>query len=128
MKKILIVDDEQAIRSMLRVILKKEDRQFFEAQNGLKAQKILQEENCDLVLSDVIMPDCDGIELVMAIRHKYPSLPVVIMSGGGRVNAEHYLMLAKKLGALRVFEKPFDSVALRAAVDELLADEEQEKE
>lgn len=124
MKKILLVDDEEAIRSMVRVILDKEDRDFLEASDGLKAQDVLKETPCDLVVSDVIMPDCDGIELVMAIRRNYPKLPVIMMSGGGRVHADHYLTLAKKLGAVQVFEKPFDSGELRAAVDDLLASAE----
>jgi DNA-binding NtrC family response regulator len=122
MKKILLVDDEAAIRSMLRVLLKKESRLFVEASNGTEAQAILETGPCDLIISDVIMPDCDGIELVMAIRRKLPEVPVIIMSGGGRVHASHYLNLAEKLGAARVFEKPFNSSELCAAVSELLGE------
>ena len=122
MKKILIVDDEPAIRSMLSVVLATDDRKFVEATNGTEAQEILETSEFDLVISDVIMPDCDGIELVMAIRLKLPNVPVIIMSGGGRVQASHYLKLAKKLGAAKVFEKPFDTVDLRATVSTLLGD------
>jgi DNA-binding NtrC family response regulator len=120
MKKILLVDDEEAIRSMLRKILDQEGRSFLEASDGLKAQGILRGEPCDLVVSDVIMPDCDGIELVMAIRRNHPNLPVIVMSGGGRANTERYLTLAEKLGSMRIFEKPFNASKLRIVVDELL--------
>ncbi|QHI70312.1 response regulator [Tichowtungia aerotolerans] len=124
MKKILLVDDEAAIRSMLSVLLKTDTRSFVEAPNGTVAQEILASDSFDLIISDVIMPDCDGIELVMAIRRKLPEVPVIIMSGGGRVHASHYLNLAEKLGAARVFEKPFDATELRSTVTELLDEAE----
>lgn len=121
LKKILLVDDEDAIRKMVRAILGGSNYEFAEAGNGLEAQAMLDKQAFDLVISDVIMPDCDGIELVMAIRRKLPGIKVIIMSGGGRVRAGHYLDLAAKLGAARVFEKPFDTAALRQAVIDLLA-------
>lgn len=121
-KKILLVDDEESIRKMVRVILGDELYEFQEAGNGLDAQKILEKQPFDLIITDVIMPDCDGIELVMAVRSKLPDIKVIVMSGGGRVRARHYLDLANKLGAARVFEKPFDTAALRTTVKELLAD------
>jgi DNA-binding NtrC family response regulator len=119
-KKILLVDDEEAIRKMVRVILGDEFYEFAEASNGLDAQVLLGKQPFDLIITDVIMPDCDGIELVMAVRRKLPDIKVIVMSGGGRVRAGHYLDLAGKLGAARVFEKPFDTAALRQAVRELL--------
>jgi DNA-binding NtrC family response regulator len=124
MKRILLVDDEAAIRSMVSAVLADDDREFVEAGNGTEAQKLLDASVFDLVISDVIMPDCDGIELVMAIRRKLPKVPVIIMSGGGRVQANHYLNLAEKLGAASVFEKPFDTAKLRSTVSELLGETE----
>ncbi len=121
LKKILLVDDEEAIRKMIRAILGVELYEFGEAVNGLEAQALLEKQHFDLIITDVIMPDCDGIELVMAIRRKLPDIKVIVMSGGGRVRAGHYLDLARKLGAAKVFEKPFDIVALRQTVNELLA-------
>ncbi len=120
-KKILLVDDEDAIRKMVRAVLGGELYEFDEASNGIAAQVILEKQKFDLVISDVIMPDCDGIELVMAIRRKLPDIKIIVMSGGGRVRAGHYLDLAGKLGATRVFEKPFDTAALRQTVNELLS-------
>ena len=120
-KKILLVDDEEAIRKMVRAVLGSEFYDFGEAVNGLDAQIKLEKEKFDLIITDVIMPDCDGIELVMAIRRKLPDAKVIVVSGGGRVRAGHCLDLAGKLGAVRVFEKPFDTAALRTAVKELLS-------
>jgi DNA-binding NtrC family response regulator len=120
-KKILLVDDEEAIRKMIRAVLGNELYEYGEATNGLEAQAVLEKQHFDLIITDVIMPDCDGIELVMAIRRKQPDIKVIVMSGGGRVRAGHYLDLAGKLGAAKVFEKPFDTAALRQTVKELLA-------
>jgi DNA-binding NtrC family response regulator len=120
-KKILLVDDEEAIRKMIRAVLGNELYEYGEATNGLEAQAVLEKQHFDLIITDVIMPDCDGIELVIAIRRKQPDIKVIVMSGGGRVRAGHYLDLAEKLGAAKVFEKPFDTAALRQTVKEFLA-------
>jgi DNA-binding NtrC family response regulator len=119
-KKILLVDDEEAIRKMVRAILGTELYEIDDAADGIDAQMLLGKKKYDLIITDVIMPDCDGIELVMAMRRKLPDIKVIVMSGGGRVRAGHYLELAEKLGAARVFEKPFNTTALREAVQELL--------
>jgi len=124
MKKVLVVDDEEAVRSVICALLKADDREFIEAVNGEEAQKFLDASCFDLVISDVIMPDCDGIELVMAIRRKQPDVPVIIISGGGRVNAGQYLSMAEKLGAASVFEKPFDTSEFRSTAARLLGEAE----
>ena len=120
-KNILIVDDEAAIRKMVRVILGGDLYDFGEAANGLDAQTLMEKQKFDLIITDVIMPDCDGIELVMAVRQKQRDIKIIVMSGGGRVRAGHYLELAGKLGAARMLEKPFDTATLRQTVQELLA-------
>ena len=120
-KNILIVDDEAAIRKMVRVILGGDLYDFGEAANGLDAQALMEKQKFDLIITDVIMPDCDGIELVMAVRQKQRDIKIIVMSGGGRVRAGHYLELAGKLGAARMLEKPFDTVTLRQTVQELLS-------
>lgn len=129
MKQILIADDQEEICTMIRALFRdRPDYHFETAQNGLQALEKAGRCTFDLVITDVIMPDCDGIELIMKLRRTKPDLKIMVMSGGGRVRAEHYLGLAEKLGAARVFEKPVDPFALKAAVDEALAGPaEQEK-
>ncbi len=122
MKNILLVDDEESIRRMVRAVLGEEEYVFTEASNGVEALEIMEGQSFDLILTDVIMPDCDGIELVMTVRKKLPDIKVIVMSGGGRVRADHYLNLAEKLGAARVFEKPFNTAELRETVAELLSE------
>jgi DNA-binding NtrC family response regulator len=122
MKNILLVDDEASIRTMVRAILSDPEYSFVEAANGKEALEILETKAFDLIITDVIMPDCDGIELVMTVRRKLPGVKIVVMSGGGRVRADHYLNLAEKLGAAHVFEKPFNTTELRETVSSLLAE------
>ena len=122
MKNILLVDDEEAIRKMMRRILQDDSYEFSEAENGAVAIKKLEAKKFDLIITDVIMPDCDGIELVMNVRKKTPETKVIVMSGGGRVRADHYLQLAEKLGAVSVFEKPFDASELRETVRKYLSE------
>jgi len=122
MKNILLVDDEESIRKMVRAVLADEEYAFTEANNGVEALEIMEGQSFDLIITDVIMPDCDGIELVMTVRKKLPDIKVIVMSGGGRVRADHYLNLAEKLGAARVFEKPFNTAELRETVSELLSE------
>lgn len=119
-KNILLVDDEESIRTMVQAVLSEPEYEFTEASNGAEALGILENTRFDLIITDVIMPDCDGIELVMTVRRKLPDIKVIVMSGGGRVRADHYLNLAEKLGAARVFEKPFNTAELRETVKELL--------
>lgn len=121
-KRILLVDDDQAICSMLCAALDADDREVVEAHNGVEAQKLLAESTFDLVITDIIMPDCDGIELIMAMRKKRTEIPVIMISGGGRMQAHHYLNLAKKLGADSIFEKPFSTKKLSNKVAELLGE------
>lgn len=127
-KRILLVDDEEAIRKMVLAVLGDERYSFTEATNGAEALHILETASFDLIITDVIMPDCDGIELVMTVRKKLPDIKVIVMSGGGRVQANHYLNLAQKLGATRVFEKPFDTLEFRQAAHDLLPDADSAEE
>ncbi len=121
-KNILLVDDEESIRKMVRVVLDEEGYAFTEAMSGAEALVFMKNQSFDLIITDVVMPDCDGIELVMTVRKEQPEIKVIVMSGGGRIRANHYLKLAEKLGAARVFEKPFDIAEFREAVVELLTE------
>jgi len=128
MKNILLVDDEEMIRQMVRAVLSNPTYSITEASNGVDAQELIRNREFDLLITDVIMPDCDGIELVMAVRKEQPDIKVIVMSGGGRVQARHYLDLAEKLGATRMFEKPFSTTEFQSAVRELLEETDSSEE
>jgi DNA-binding response OmpR family regulator len=72
------------------------------------------------VITDLVMPDKEGLETIMELRRKHPAVKIIAMSGGGRINARDFLRVAKVLGADRTFTKPFLSQELIAAIDDLL--------
>lgn len=120
--KILIVDDEAPIRLWLRQILEAKGMTIGEAANGTEALAELRREAWDAIITDVLMPDTDGIELLLRIRRDFPNLAVITMSGGGQLSSDFYLGIAKKLGTTTTLVKPFDAEELEAALALLLAD------
>jgi DNA-binding NtrC family response regulator len=114
---ILIADDEEGLREIFAESLKLSGYRVHTAQNGELALKILQREVVDLLLTDILMPDMDGIELIMQVRRMYPQLKVLAMSGGGRTAADVLINIAKRLGVHGTLEKPFDLPALLAQIE-----------
>lgn len=119
MATVLLIDDDEAFRSMLRRALQRRGHDVFEAAEGRSALHALSNTTVDLVITDIIMPEMEGIETIRALRRAHPELKIIAMSGGGRVRPESYLETAKAFGAIHVFSKPFDNETLLAAIDEL---------
>lgn len=92
-----------------------------EARDGEQGIAQYEREPADVVLTDLIMPEKEGIETIMELKRKHPNVKIIAMSGGGRVTAADYLQLAKKLGAIRTLAKPFTNEALRATIAATLA-------
>jgi len=120
MAKILLVDDDDMFRDMLSKTLTKMGHVVVEAHDGKEAHKIFAEAPADLVITDIVMPEKDGIQTIIELRHRYPGLQIVAMSGGGRMSPTNYLKSAKMLGAQRVLAKPFSNQELAAVLNELL--------
>ena len=120
MAKVLIIDDENMVRMVLKQSLEKAGHDVVEAADGAKGIKALAEWDIDLVITDIVMPEKEGIETISHIRAENPDLPIIAISGGGRVGPENYLNAANKLGANHVFAKPFDRQELLATVAECL--------
>jgi len=118
---ILVIDDEPQIRSMLRQMFEREGLDVMDAPDGNVAMKLLRKQPADIIVTDLIMPDKEGLETIMEIRQEFPQSKIIAISGGGRNDPKDYLMLAKKLGAARTFAKPVERKAIVAAVKELLA-------
>jgi DNA-binding NtrC family response regulator len=119
---ILVVDDEEDVRDVLQGILESADYRVTTAADGNEASKLLAAEKFSIVLTDLLMPDRDGIEVVGELRKKYPTTPVIVMSGGGRMRHVEYLKMAKTFGAHAVLEKPFKSEQLLTTIASLLAE------
>ena len=121
MSRILVIDDDQQVRALLWEILTDEGHEVIEAVNGVDGMRKFREQPTDLVITDLIMPEREGLETINLLRREFPKLGVIAISGGGRVGASDYLPIAQMLGARRVVAKPFSSGEILQAVQELLA-------
>ncbi len=104
---------------MMTLTLKSAGYEVLEASNGREALRLAQTYNFDLVITDIIMPEMDGIEILQAFKKINPNFLAIAISGGGQIAADVYLNLAKKIGAQRVLAKPILPEALLQAVAEL---------
>ena len=122
MARILLIDDDPAVRSTLSLILAHFGHTVFEASNGREGLELFRRANADLVITDIVMPEKEGLEVLIELREKQvPPIKVIAITGGGRQNAADYLRLAKLLGAPKVLAKPFPTEVLITAVNELLS-------
>lgn len=108
-------------RSMQGEFLRMSGHEVTTATDGNEALAHAGRENFDLMITDIIMPDRDGIEVIVALRKTMPALKVIAISGGGRLNAKDYLNIAQKLGASATLAKPFSGSDLVATVERVLA-------
>ncbi len=106
-RKVLIIDDEEFVRLTLGQILKKAGFDVIDAANGELGLRKLRQGPVDLVITDIIMPEKEGIETIIEIRRDYPDLPIVAISGGGRSGNTDFLKVAKAFGAKETLQKPF---------------------
>lgn len=130
MASILIIDDEEDIRDALQMVLERAGYEVKVASNGDEALKLQREQPAQLVITDIIMPEKDGVLTIKEMREEYPGLRIIAISGGGGVEplaykpgaitTTAYLAAAKEVGADRVFTKPFDRKDLIQAVADLL--------
>jgi len=120
MARILIIDDDNHLRKMLKIMLENEGYNVEDAENGYIGMKIIRKSHFDLVITDIIMPDKEGIETIMEIKKDFPTIKIIAMSGGGKISTDSYLVMAGHLGASKTLEKPFQQAELVDAVRELL--------
>ncbi|MEA2116674.1 MAG: response regulator [Thermodesulfobacteriota bacterium] len=121
MKRILVVDDEEQIRSMLTQMLEHEGFVVDTAENGEEGMDLVTRHAYDLIITDMIMPIKDGLKLIMELIRDYPDQRILAISGGGAIKAERYLTMAGYLGDdIATLEKPFKRENLLALVNEQL--------
>ena len=118
---ILIIDDDAAVSRTLSLILTRAGYQVSAATSGRKGLELLTNGAFDLVLTDIIMPELDGIEAIRKIREDHPGLRIIAMSGGGQIDKADFLHMAEALGADRVIEKPVRSERLLELVGSVMA-------
>ncbi|HEX5637573.1 MAG TPA: response regulator [Gammaproteobacteria bacterium] len=107
MKKILIIDDEELIRLTIEDVLINAGYTVGTADNGEQGYQMQLTTGYDLVITDILMPVKEGIQTIKALRLKWPHLPIIAISGGGKIRNADYLDTAKQVGANAVLAKPF---------------------
>lgn len=121
MTKVLLVDDDEMIRYALRSAFEIAGIDVVEKPSGSFVKNPEMLDDIDVVVADIFMPDVEGIELITTMNRVAPHIPVIAMSGGGRLNSRDYLRTASDLGAAAVFPKPLNEVQLVDKVRELAA-------
>lgn len=116
MPKILLVEDDDQLRGMLKLLLTSAGYEVSEATNGKRVCDMHQQQRFDLVITDVVMPDIDGLAVIMGLRRIDKDVRIIAMSGGGQGKGEDYLRIAQKLGADLTLSKPFGNDEFLEAV------------
>ena len=122
MATILIIEDDPEIRELYRRILERAGYQVLDAPDGDVGVRIFREKPVDLVLTDIVMPEKEGLETIMELKREFPSVRIIAMSGGGKATASFTcLHLAKMLGADQILTKPIPRTQLIEAVKAVLS-------
>ena len=121
MATILVIDDDEIVNGMLVQLLTEAGYAVLSAANGRKGLALVETAAFDLIVTDIVMPDKEGLETIIAIKKLNKAIPVIAVSGGGKNSAEEYLQYAQHLGADYTLKKPIDTGSFLAAVRECLA-------
>lgn len=121
MPKVLIIDDEKDIRAVLKDMLGMSGYDVDTAEDGRKAKELYDKTDYDVVITDIIMPEQDGFEVILDYRNKNQLDRIIAISGGGRTSSEDYLNIASHFGVSSIFSKPPNYKDLIAKVDEIVA-------
>ena len=109
MAKILVIDDDAVVRETIVLLLQDDGYEVLAADDGMRGMALFRSEQPDLVITDLIMPEKEGIETIRDIRGRSPDTKIIAISGGARLRNFDYLRIAEKFGANEVLAKPFDT-------------------
>jgi YesN/AraC family two-component response regulator len=101
-------------------MLENEGYEVMDAANGEEGLKLIRDQSADLIITDLIMPQKEGLETIRGLKRDFPNVKIIAISGGGRIGPEEYLNLARKLGANYTFAKPVEHKELIKAVKNLM--------
>ena len=105
--RVLVVDDDAGVRNFLRMLLELEGYEVALAANGLEALEMQRQDPAGIILTDLFMPEAEGMETIVQLRGEFPQTRIIVMSGGGAHLGTDYLKLARELGAAKTLKKPF---------------------
>jgi DNA-binding NtrC family response regulator len=121
MAKILVIDDDVIVRETIVQILEDGGHQVVSAEDGKRGMTAFRAERPDLIITDIIMPEQEGIQTITEIRGAQPNAKIIAISGGGRIGNTDFLKIARHLGAFDAIAKPFDPDDLLSRVARCLA-------
>jgi CheY-like chemotaxis protein len=119
---VLVVDDEVRMRGDLELILTELAHDVLTCADGKEAAAAVERVPVDVVITDLIMPNMDGIEVLRSLKESHPGLPIVAMAGGNRYDTRLLLRAAELLGAVATLEKPFGRKEVAQAIEQALGD------
>ncbi len=120
MASILVIDDDEQILILLKSMLKRQGHEIVTANNGEEGIKLFRQKPTDLVITDLVMPEKEGIETIIELKKDFPDVKIIAVSGGGINVAENYLDVASDFGADMAFAKPLDSEKFLEGVGKIL--------
>ena len=119
---VLIVDDDPQMLRLLSDVVELDGHDVLMAQDGALAIEYFQHQAPELMITDILMPNKEGLELISEVREQHPDTKIIAYSGGGSADPESYLEFASGMGADRVFSKPMPLGELRSEIKSLLAE------
>lgn len=122
MAHIIIIDDEEMVRKSLQVMLEHEGHCILEAENGAIGLSLVGQHRPDLVITDIFMPDKDGLEVIRELRQNQSSVKILAITGGGTSGSLNLLPQARAFGAHATLHKPFTRRALLQTIQKVLAE------
>lgn len=127
MKRILVIDDDDQLRLMIRLMLERASYEVVDAPNGKVGIDLYRQDPVDLVITDIFMPEKEGLETIRELCREYPDVKIIAISGGSpKTEGFSSLQFAKGFGALRTLAKPFFREELLKVVRELLAESDRQ--
>jgi len=122
-KRILVIDDEDLIRQVIKEMLEVEGYVVTTAANGKEGLQLYRRDLPDLIITDIFMPEMEGLETIRALQKDSAKVKIIAISGGGERGMTSFLSYAKRFGALRTLQKPFSREDLITSVREVLGEE-----
>lgn len=124
MARILVIEDEEAIRELCRRVLVRAGHEVVDAANGEVGLRLYRQDPTDLIITDLFMPEKDGIETIRELRRDFPAVRILAISGGAKsAPSVTFLRVAAHLGAVETLAKPFSMEELLTAVTRALKQE-----
>jgi DNA-binding response OmpR family regulator len=118
MARILVTDDDADLRATLQKLLMLRGYEVDTGSDGLEGARLLQQGAYDLLITDIVMPNQEGLESIIQAKKRYPAMKIIAMSGAAKTSTEVYLRVAKNVGADFIFQKPWSPKEMLAKVEE----------